>query len=71
MTTTKNPLDSLLKIRDGDITARWNFPAAENTPVSSPGGIGNKVALTYSFLTSVPGYYSNLTPPHYWVYRVF
>jgi len=58
MTTTKNPLDGLLLIRDGSTTARWNFYDAVDTPVSSPGGIGNAAAVTFSFLTSIPSYFS-------------
>ncbi len=59
MTTTKNPLDGLLAIRDGYISARWNFHDAVGTPVSSPGGIGHAAAVTFSFLTSIPSYYSS------------
>ncbi len=59
MTTTKNPLDGLLAIRNGSATARWNFHDAVGTPVSSPGGIGNAAAVSFSFLTSIPGYYSS------------
>jgi Ca2+-binding RTX toxin-like protein len=59
MTTTKNPLDGLLAIRNGSISARWNFYDAVGTPVSSPGGIGNVAAVSFSFLTSLPDYYSS------------
>jgi Ca2+-binding RTX toxin-like protein len=57
--TTTNPFDGLLAIRNGSITARWNFYDAVGTPVSSPGGIGNAAAVTFSFLTTVPSYYSS------------
>ena len=56
MTTTTNPLDGLLVIRDGSPTARWNFRDAVNTPVSSPGGIGNAATVSFSFWVSTPGY---------------
>lgn len=56
--TTMNPLDGLLAIRDSYTTARWNFPDAVGTPVSSPGGTGNAAGVTFSFLTAVPSYYS-------------
>lgn len=57
MTTTTNPLDALLAIRDGYLQARWNFPQADGTPVSSPGGIGQAVTLSYSFPATAPGSY--------------
>ncbi|MBI5330572.1 MAG: cadherin-like domain-containing protein, partial [Betaproteobacteria bacterium] len=60
MTTTTDPLLSLLAINDGYPTARWNFADAVGTPVASPGGIGNAVTVTYSFLTEVPSYYASL-----------
>ena len=56
MTTTKNPLDGLLAIRNGFNTARWNFHDAVGTPVSSPGGIGHAAAVSFSFWTSMPSY---------------
>ncbi len=56
--TTTNPLDALLSLRNGYDTARWNFRDAVGTPVSSPGGLGNSAALTFSFLTAVPSYFS-------------
>lgn len=56
MTTTTNPLDALLFVRDGHATSRWNFPAAVGTPVADPGGLGTGVSLGYSFLDAVPGY---------------
>jgi serralysin len=62
MTTTTNPLDALLAIRDGYLQARWNFPLADGTPVASPGGIGHAVTLTYSFPATEPGsYYAGTT----------
>lgn len=57
MTTTTNPLDALVAIRDGYLQARWNFPLADGTPVASPGGIGQAVTLTYSFPATGPGSY--------------
>jgi serralysin len=58
-TTTTDPLNSLLAIRDGNLTSRWNFPDAVGTLVASSGGIGNAATVTYSFLTSIPSYYSS------------
>jgi Ca2+-binding RTX toxin-like protein len=61
MTKTTNALDGLLFIRDGYASARWNFPDAVGTQVSSPGGIGNSVSLTYSFIVSAPAYFPEPT----------
>jgi len=60
---TTDSLDALLAIRDGYPSARWNFWDAVGTSVSSPGGIGNVAAVTFSFLTSIPSFpsYSNVT----------
>lgn len=55
-TITTNALNGLLAIRDGDATARWNFPDAVGSAYSNPAGIGRAVSLTYSFLSSVPTY---------------
>lgn len=57
-TITTNASDALLAIRNGYTTARWNFPDAVGTPEASPGGIGHAVALTYSFASLAPAYYS-------------
>ncbi len=57
MAVTTDPLNALLAIRDGYIAARWNFADAVGTPLSAPGGIGNAVALTYSFLATPPSYF--------------
>lgn len=57
MTTTTNPLDALVAARDGYLQARWNFPLADGTPVSSPGGIGEAVTITYSFPAADPSSY--------------
>ncbi len=46
----------MLAIADDSVSARWNFPAALNTSLSAPGGIGKAVALTYSFLRDAPTY---------------
>jgi Ca2+-binding RTX toxin-like protein len=56
MTTTTDPLDALLFVRDGQITARWNFVDAVGSPVSAPAGLGNAVSLSYSFLSAAPTY---------------
>ena len=56
MTITFNSLDGLLHIRNGYPTARWNFFDAIATPLTSPGGIGNSVTITYSFLSAIPDY---------------
>jgi Ca2+-binding RTX toxin-like protein len=58
MATTTNALDGLLCIRDGNITARWNFPDAVGSSISSPAGIGNPASVTYSFLSAAPAYLS-------------
>lgn len=58
-TTTQNPLDALLYNRNGDLTARWNFPAAIGSPLDQPAGIGQPVKLTYSFLQAAPAYYTS------------
>jgi Ca2+-binding RTX toxin-like protein len=55
-TTTSSPINGLLYIYNGYQTARWNYPDAVGTQRSSPGGIGNGVSLTYSFLESQPAY---------------
>jgi len=57
MTTTTDPLDALLYLRDGETTARWNFADAVGSPVSAPGGLGNAVSLSYSFLSAPPSYF--------------
>lgn len=56
--TTTDALDGLLYIRNGNFTARWNFPDAVGSSVTAPGGIGNAVSLSYSFLSAVPSYAS-------------
>lgn len=58
MATTSSALDGLLYVRNGYSTMRWNFPDAVGTLVSNPGGIGNAVELTYSFLSASPSYFS-------------
>lgn len=55
---TTDALDTLLFIRDGYADARWNFADAVGTHVDTPGGLGNGVSLTYSFLESLPAYAS-------------
>ncbi|WP_282186921.1 M10 family metallopeptidase, partial [Azospirillum brasilense] len=50
-------LDALLALSDVGDTARWNFAAAVGTPYSAPGGLGQSVSITYSFMTAVPSYY--------------
>jgi Peptidase M10 serralysin C terminal len=47
---TTQPADGLLYTNDGDTTARWNFVNAVGTPVDAPGGLGESVSLSYSFL---------------------
>lgn len=56
--TSKNALDGLLYIRNGNFTARWNLPAAVGSSISAPAGIGNAATITYSFLTATPPYSS-------------
>lgn len=51
---TTNALDALVMIRSGDLTARWNFPAAVGSFLSNPGGIGTAVAIKYGFPNSPP-----------------
>jgi Ca2+-binding RTX toxin-like protein len=57
MTTTTDPLDALLFLRDGQVTARWNFADAVGSSLSAPGGLGNAVSLSYSFLSAAPSYF--------------
>jgi Ca2+-binding RTX toxin-like protein len=56
MAITTNPLDALLAIRNGFVSARWNFPDATGSPVSAPAGLGNPASLSYSFLAAAPAY---------------
>ncbi len=56
--TSKNALDGLLYLRNGNFTARWNFPDAVSSSISAPAGIGNAATITYSFLTATPAYSS-------------
>jgi len=49
LTTTTSFLDALLMIRNGDITARWNFPAAWGSYEENPAGIGDAVTVFYHF----------------------
>lgn len=58
MATASTFEDSLLYVRDGHDTARWNFSAAVGTPVAQPGGMGEAASVTYSFLSAVPSYFS-------------
>lgn len=55
---TTNPLDGLLAIRNDYISSRWNFQDAIGSPVLAPGGIGNAAAVSFSFLSAVPSYFS-------------
>lgn len=55
-TSTSNPIDALTFIRNGDRTARWNFPDAVGTPFAMPGGTGNAVALSFGFASVLPAY---------------
>ena len=57
MPATTDPLEALLAIRDGYMTARWNFVDAVGSAVDAPSGIGNSVELSYSFL-QVPAAYN-------------
>jgi hypothetical protein len=45
--TTTSALDSLLYIRNGSSTARWNFSDAVESSVSSPSGVDNHAEVTY------------------------
>lgn len=56
MAVTTDAPNGLLYIYNGLEVARWNYVDAVNTPSATPGGIGNGVSLTYSFLTSRPAY---------------
>jgi len=62
MATTSNALDALLFLRDGNLTARWNFPLAIHTPLADPTGLGLPVILSYSFLDALPPYASTDYP---------
>src|SRR5687767_2017387 len=55
-TTTTDALDGLLFIYNGYADSRWNFPDAVGTSEFDPGGIGNAVSLTYSFLGFRPAW---------------
>ena len=58
MTTyTLDPTQALLFWAEpGGANYRWNFRDAVGTPLNNPGGFGNGVQLSYSFLTSAaPG----------------
>ncbi|MEJ5989856.1 M10 family metallopeptidase [Ramlibacter sp. PS3R-8] len=55
-TVTTDALNGLLYINNGLDVARWNYIDAVGTPISNPGGIGNGVSLTYSFLATAPAY---------------
>jgi Ca2+-binding RTX toxin-like protein len=48
---SKEAGDGLLVIRAGDNTARWNFPDAVDSKMSSPAGIGNSASVSYTFDT--------------------
>jgi hypothetical protein len=53
MTTyTDLPAQGLLYVNDAYPTARWNFANAVGTPVDAPGGLGQAVSLSVSFLLS-------------------
>lgn len=56
VSTTTDPLDALLYIHNSIDSARWNYVDAVGTSVAKPGGLGNGVSLTYSFLSSRPAY---------------
>ena len=58
-TITNDPLDALLALRDGYPTARWNFIDAVGTPETAPGGLGNAVTVTWTFLQFAPRYIVN------------
>lgn len=51
-------LDALLTYRQGleFIGARWNFIYAAGDSIAAPGGIGEGVALTFSFPIALPAY---------------
>jgi Ca2+-binding RTX toxin-like protein len=54
--TQSQILDALLEFRLGFAGVRWNFPLAVGTPVSAPGGVGQAVALSFSFPSVLPAY---------------
>ncbi len=58
-TTTSSAVLALAAIKDGEETARWNFPDAVGTPTNTPGGVGNAVTVTYRFLDAAPDYDPN------------
>ncbi|MCE3271443.1 MAG: putative Serralysin precursor [Ramlibacter sp.] len=57
-TVTTDALTGLLYIYNGLEVGRWNYVDAVGTPSANPGGIGNGVSLTYSFLSSRPAWAS-------------
>ncbi|MGV3572521.1 MAG: M10 family metallopeptidase [Ramlibacter sp.] len=60
MPSTSNAALGLLYVFNGSATARWNFPETVGDHWNSGAGIGDGVAIKYSFLSSVPSYYSGV-----------
>ena len=59
-------LDALLLYRlTGFPSARWNFSLADGSQIDTPGGIGQGVALTYSFPNTLPAYDVTAPPQTY------
>ena len=58
---TTSALDGLLYIRDGYLSARWNFAYAVGSRVDAPAGIGRAVTLDYGFLSARPAYDSGIS----------
>lgn len=50
--------DALLAIRDGNYSARWNYPLAQGFAYLSDAGLGQGVSLSYSFPSSLPTDYA-------------
>ncbi|MFC5354330.1 FG-GAP-like repeat-containing protein [Azospirillum himalayense] len=57
-TSGSSTIDALLGLAESGDTARWNFTQAVGTAVDAPGGLGMAAAVSYSFMTTVPGYYT-------------
>lgn len=58
--TQSQILDALLNYRLGYIGDRWNFFLAVGSTEAAPGGIGQGLALTFSFPTTLPSYDAGL-----------
>src|SRR6476620_4535146 len=50
-------MTALLRMAEpGGAAARWNFPDAAGSPAAAPGGIGDAVTVSASFMQALPAY---------------